>query len=658
MNTRAILIFVGVVASTLAAIETAAPGSVALPIGVGGMLLIVGALLLYSVAIVVDFDQDPPVLRSELELSQGTLFDSAPAFEPPVPGDDLEALLAQFADRRIHSSDRFVERTKAIAAEAFEAYTDRSSTDAVAHLESGRWTEDPYAADFFGASQSSMTPPSLRLMRIFVPERAFRLSLSRAIDAIVDVSGVCSNSRDREKPASRSGLIERLPVLGRTDGLLEPDRPTEESETDCVDLSELPRTRRTNHWYGIGVVAVIGLGLGLLLEQAAIALSGVVGIVYAAYAQSVSVPSPEFSVTRSVSRDDPDVGEMVEVTVSIANDGSSVFSDLRLSDTVPPELDIVDGSPRAATVLRPGGVEEITYTVRAERGRHEFGPIRAVARNLPGSMEREIAIDSTSAIGCVPRYDPIDAPIPISAHRAQHAGSMATATGGDGTEFYATREYRLGDPWNRIDWNRLARTGERATLEFHRERTATVVILVDTYRSAYVAPSGDATHAVDRSVEAAGRLFVTLLASGHRVGLGTLGGEEYWLLPSSGMDHEDIGLRDLAVHSAFSSVPPATNPDPLECRRRLRRRLPADAQLLVVSPLCDRYTTHVLKRLRAHGYPTAVVSPDPTADRTPGHRLARLSRSLDVRGLRNADIPVVEWSPDEPLETPLRGRTR
>jgi uncharacterized protein (DUF58 family) len=95
--------------------------------------------------------------------------------------------------------------------------------------------------------------------------------------------------------------------------------------------------------------------------------------------------------------------------------------------------------------------------------------------------------------------------------------------------------------------------------------------------------------------------------------------------------------------------------------RQFRRRLPGDAQLIVVSPLVDDAVPRVARHLQAYGYPVTVVGPDPTTDRLPGHRLAGVVRKVRVTDLRRAGIPVVDWDWDEPLAVALsraeRGRS-
>ena len=57
----------------------------------------------------------------------------------------------------------------------------------------------------------------------------------------------------------------------------------------------------------------------------------------------------------------------------------------------------------------------------------------------------------------------------------------------------------------------------------------------------------------------------------------------------------------------------------------------------------DAYASQIPRQLEENGYPVTVVSPNACADRTPGHRLARVARSLRISTLRSAGIPVIDW---------------
>jgi len=83
--------------------------------------------------------------------------------------------------------------------------------------------------------------------------------------------------------------------------------------------------------------------------------------------------------------------------------------------------------------------------------------------------------------------------------------------------------------------------------------------------------------------------------------------------------------------------------------KRLRRRLPSDAQLVFFSPLLDETSAAIARRLHAHGHSVTAFSPDPTTTATVGATVARIERTLALSTLRAAGIPVVDWGHDEPL---------
>lgn len=411
----------------------------------------------------------------------------------------------------------------------------------------------------------------------------------------------------------------------------------------------------TNRWEGVVALALVPVGLGVLLRHPPLVLAGVVGVGFAAYARADAAPDVNVRVERELSDTDPEPGDEVTVTVRFRNEGG-VLPDLRVIDGVPPAL-AAEEPARLGTALRPGRTATFSYRVTAVRGEHEWGPVKLLARNPSGSQETDTTVATETVMRCHPHLEATSS-LPLRGLTAPYSGRVPTDVGGSGLEFHATREYRHGDPVRRIDWSRLASTGELATLEFREERAATVVLLIDSRAKAYRAPAAEESNAVERSVDAAAEAFSALLDAGDRVGVAAFGPGECWVPPDTGSDHRTAVRRTLASDPALAPTPSDERFLPTTWLTRFRRRLPADAQIIFFSPVTDNYAVSVARRLDAYDHPVTVISPDPTTSDTPGHKLARVERANRLSRLRANGIRVVDWPDGEQLAGQLERSAR
>ncbi|ELZ17326.1 hypothetical protein C477_13885 [Haloterrigena salina JCM 13891] len=426
------------------------------------------------------------------------------------------------------------------------------------------------------------------------------------------------------------------------------------AESVVVDSS----VRETNRWAGVAAVASVFGGAGVVVTSPALLLAAVVGIAYAAYARAGRPPAPTLSIDRELEDGDLEPGESVRVTVRVRNDGDELLPDLRVVDGVPAELAVTDGSPRHGTALRPGETETFSYAVTARQGTHAFEPIAVVARGFTGDAERVQRIRVDAELRCPPAEAETD--LPLRSLTLPLTGRVETDVGGEGLEFHSTREYRRGDPLSRIDWNRRARGQELTTVTFREERSATVILAVDTRTDAYRRPDETGRHAVDRSIEAAVAALDALDAGGNNVGLASFGPHPQWLAPGSGADHRASARRLLATDSAFDLSPPESSTSMLYVQqKRFRSRMPPDSQVILFTPLCDDDVVRTAQLLEADGHLVTVVSPDPTGGETPGERLGAVERAVRISTLRGAGIRVVDWPADDSLAATLeRSRRR
>lgn len=641
MNGKRVLILLGVGLFALAVAELAAPGSIPLPASEALLSVVALATLAYAYGVFRSRRRHGPdrVATPEVELAAPT----------DVPGSNVEETIEGFpGTEQVHAG--IVRTVRDGLREAAVAVLTRFEGDsperARERIADGSWADEPYAAGFLSEIESTGDVSLYGRIRRLLDADAYRKRrVSGAADAIANIAGVPSDSEG----AGEDGAPEFDPALVEED--VETGTADETGVSRDGVLTGIPR--RTHRWTGVSMIALVCLGLGVLVDSAGVLLAGVAGVGFAAYARSSSSGSVDLSVSRSLSERDPDPGEGVDVTVTVTNEGR-FCPDLRIVDGVPEGLAVTDGSPRYGTALRAGGSVSFSYTVTARQGTHEFGPLLAVVRNLPGSSERELRVGEPATIRAAPPRTPVTTPVPLRHQPTRFAGQAPTKSGGEGVEFRAVREYKPGDSLTRIDWNRRARTGELATLEFRPERAARVMILVDVRPVAVMGHAPDAETAVERAVDAAGRIFSRLLDDGHRAGIAAFGPAECYLRPGSGRRHRQRGHELLGTDPAFQITPDRADSGVYHWERRLRRKLPDRTQLLVVSPLTDTRAVRLVREFEAHGYPTAVLSPDPTAAVSPTHRLARARRLIFLRDLRQAGIPVMDWRPTERLETVLQ----
>ena len=408
--------------------------------------------------------------------------------------------------------------------------------------------------------------------------------------------------------------------------------------------------RPTRRWRGVVGVALVAITAGILLNLPNVLLLATVGVVYAVYPTLTRSPDPDLSIERRLDDDRPGRGDPVEVTVELTNEGDGTLADCRLVDGVPETLRVIEGTPRHGGVLRPGRTISFSYTVRAERGKHPFEAATVVVRDVAGAREVERQVATETEIDCTVA----DADSPLRQQTLPDVGRVTADEGGSGVEFHRTREYQRGDALSRIDWNRFARTGTLSTVEFRRERAASVVLLVDARAGAYRGREGE-PHAVAYAVSGARQIAASLVGSRNRVGVAALGRSLAWLAPGTGRSHVDDVEALLATHETVSSTPPDGEPPIDEQVEQLRERLDDRSQVVLLSPLADDAICEAARSVEAHGHAVTVISPTVTDRGSPERRLAVAERRHRIGDLRNAGIPVVEWAPERSLAAVLAG---
>jgi uncharacterized repeat protein (TIGR01451 family) len=586
-----------------------------------------------------------------------------------VPGDDTDRLIGALSSVPRRQQSELSETYNTLrarldqAARTLLAQPSLDDEQLRQQLTEGTWTDDPHAAAFFG---EPFTPePSLReqLRSLGTGELPVQRRARRTIAALVQRLQTGSQGEIPASDSDRHGDTQRESIPMRS---IPPERPEIGNVADPGNQPRIPDeeetiTRRTRRWEGASALALGAVAGGVILRRPALLLASVIGVGVVTYARAATPPPVDLELERTVSDACPAVGAKVRVTVTVRNVGDTLLPDCSVVDGVPPGLVVANGSPRHGVALRPGKTATFSYTVTAVRGEHIFTSPVVIARAFSGSVESHTRIEplSETTITCVPQLAPLET-VWLRTHAHRFGAQVMTDTAGSGVEFHAVREYHPNDSRSRIDWNRLAKTGELSTLQFREERVTTVVLVIDAREEAYLAPESDSRSAVDRSVEAAGRVFATLLDGNTCVGIAALSSypEPCWLPPGTGEAHRERARQILATHPALSGVRPTDHDTEGEngiSLDQLRRHLPADAQVVVLTPLCDEEMADAIRQFEALGYDPTVISPDPTVLSSPGRQLAHIERVLRIRSLRSGGIPTLDWqrAGDEPLSVAI-----
>ncbi|MCA1845289.1 MAG: DUF58 domain-containing protein [Actinobacteria bacterium] len=110
--------------------------------------------------------------------------------------------------------------------------------------------------------------------------------------------------------------------------------------------------------------------------------------------------------------------------------------------------------------LAPGAMAEATSALPTERrGSVPIGPLAIGIVDPLGLVERQLEMAGTARLVVHPRIHPV-LPLPASSTRETPHGTTHPARSPRGDDFFALREYEVGDDLRRVHWRSTARTGD------------------------------------------------------------------------------------------------------------------------------------------------------------------------------------------------------
>jgi len=408
----------------------------------------------------------------------------------------------------------------------------------------------------------------------------------------------------------------------------------------------------------LSLVTLLGwaLLLAVLSGRAELIVAAVPLVVALGAGRRARPAAGEWQVTRRVSRDRLVEGERVTVTVTLRAPGPREI--VELYQPLPPHVWLAGGHQHA--FVAAGEDREVRWSFElgcAGRQRLRLGDLHLRRWEPLGLAAAEAVHREISEVSVYPHVIPLRRP-PSPGRTQTYVGHHVSPAQGEGIEPGDIRPFVPGDQVRHVNWRATLRLGALHVTQHHRERSADVVLLLDTL--ADVGPAGDS--AVDRAVRGAASLAAAYLARKDRVGLIEYGGILRQVRPASGRAHWERLLDTLARASVvFTYVA-------RDLERIPPRVLPPEALVIALSPLLDGRFLGAAADLTARGFDLILVAVSPIAAARAlvrggaatdlAARLWALERRAELDQLRGRGLTIIDWDGVEPLEAALAVRQR
>ncbi|WP_040794212.1 DUF58 domain-containing protein [Nocardia higoensis] len=229
----------------------------------------------------------------------------------------------------------------------------------------------------------------------------------------------------------------------------------------------------------------------------------------------------------------------------------------------------------------------------------------------------------------------------------ERLGTHLTRRHGPGVEYADIRVYSPGDQLRTVNWPVSARRGRLFVTERLTNRSADVVVLIDTSLQA----PGPATDALELSVRGAAQVVQSTLAAGDRTAVVCLGDQPRWLRPDIGR-RQFYRIVDTVLAVGDEHIPTTGTLAP-------HAAVPLGAVVVAFSTLLDTQFALALIDLRKRGHVVVVVDVlrgTPFRDELDEtlSRMWHLERAAMYRDMAAVGVDIVGWPEDVRLDQAMR----
>lgn len=265
---------------------------------------------------------------------------------------------------------------------------------------------------------------------------------------------------------------------------------------------------------GFMTAGLAALLCGVVLSERDLVAIGVVLVALPiAVAMWLTSGSDQLDVHRSLSRQQAETGQPVEIELRITGINSGSRRTL-VREVLPYALGT---SPRFTIgSIRGREAAVAPYVVRSElRGRYTVGPTTLITTDPFGLLSRRTELGGTDRIVITPRPDPLGG-TEVNAGDGHHAGDFHPRSfiGGAATDV-TVREYRRGDDLRRVHWPSTAHAGSLMVRREERPRQTACTLLIDNRLDAH--RGSGSRSSLEHTIRAAASVAIHLIGLGCRI---------------------------------------------------------------------------------------------------------------------------------------------
>jgi uncharacterized protein (DUF58 family) len=358
-----------------------------------------------------------------------------------------------------------------------------------------------------------------------------------------------------------------------------------------------------------------------------------------------------FRVFRKLDQTRNDGLASVSSIVTLQNDSIQTVC-LWLGDMDREDINLTSGVTGKWVLLRAFESTRLDYTFSSSRGNFSWDSVTVRAGDPLNLFSTEMNLPAAGDIQVRPLIRKFKT-IPLRPRSTLHSpGSIPARLGGTGTDFYGVREYHAGDSLRSLDWRMTARHPNKFfTKEFEQEEIAEIGLILDARQNTEMHVGRESLF--EHDVNATASLAEMFLHQGHRVSLLVFGKRISIVFPGYGKTQLHRVMSCLSRAEVEFDEHISTHLDFLPIRM-----FPSRSTIIVLSPLASDDRT-LYQRLRSNGYQVFLICPDPidfagqilAKDKLTGQavRTARIERRLQLNGISQLQIPVIDWKVNQPL---------